>query len=55
MQGVRGILSSLVVFDDGTPAVAAVQEDNQLGIVANLHPLLTVSTDISACTIILLV
>jgi hypothetical protein len=48
VQGVRGINNSLVVFDDpGVPPVTPVQEDDQLGIVANLGPLLTVSTDLS--------
>jgi len=49
LQGIRGINNSLVVFDDpGVPAVTPIQEEDQLGIVANLGPLLTVSTDLMA-------
>ena len=37
---------ALVVFDDGT-AVVPAQEEDQLGVVANLQPIITLSTDIS--------
>jgi len=45
LQSQRGINGALVVFDDGT-AVMPAQEEDQLGIVANLQPILTLSTDI---------
>jgi len=47
LQGVRGVNSCLVLFDDGT-AVMPTQEDDQLGVVANLQPLITLSTDLMA-------
>jgi len=46
LQGVRGINSALVLFDDGTAVTQVQQEDDQLGLVANLQPLITFSTDI---------
>jgi len=45
LQYVRGVIHALVMFDDGT-AVMPNQEEDQLGIVANLQPMITFSTDI---------
>jgi len=45
LQYVRGISHALVMFDDGY-AVMPNQEEDQLGIVANLQPMITFSTDI---------
>lgn len=47
VQTVRGVSSSLLCFDDGSPAITPVQDDDQLGIVANLQPLVTASSDVS--------
>eukprot|EP01114_Cavostelium_apophysatum_P012174 TRINITY_DN2701_c0_g1_i1.p1 TRINITY_DN2701_c0_g1~~TRINITY_DN2701_c0_g1_i1.p1 ORF type:complete len:256 (-),score=29.08 TRINITY_DN2701_c0_g1_i1:61-828(-) len=46
LQTVRGIIHALVMFDDGTAVMSSNQEEDQLGIVANLQPLITFSTDI---------
>jgi len=47
LQSNRGIQSALVVFDDGTAVLPPqVQEEDQLGLVANLQPLITLSSDI---------
>lgn len=46
VQGNRGITSVVVVYDDGT-AIGTQQDQDQLGIVANLTPLITTATDTS--------
>jgi len=45
LQAKRGLTSCILVYDDGSSEMP-VQEDDQLAIVANLQPLLTVSNDI---------
>jgi predicted regulator of Ras-like GTPase activity (Roadblock/LC7/MglB family) len=45
LQTQRGVNVALVVFDDGT-AVVPAQEEEQLGVIANLQPILTLSADI---------
>jgi hypothetical protein len=47
LQTTRGITTALVVYDDGTAVMPPqLQEEDQLGIIANLQPLITFSTDI---------
>jgi len=45
LQTQRGITSCLLVYEDGTSEMP-VQEEDQLAIVANLQPLLTIGNDI---------
>lgn len=46
LQTQRGINSALVVYDSGQSIMTVAQEEDQLGIVANLTPIITLSTDI---------
>jgi len=46
LQSQRGINSALVVYDNGQSVMTVAQEEDQLGIVANLTPIITLSTDI---------
>jgi len=47
LQSNRGVQSALVVFDDGLAVLPPqAQEEDQLGLVANLQPLITLSADI---------
>lgn len=46
MQNNRGVTTAIVVHDDGT-AIMPPKEEDQVGIVANLQPMITFSTDIS--------
>jgi len=45
LQLARGVTNALVIYDDGT-AIIHNHEEDQLGVVANLQPLITFSTDI---------
>jgi len=45
VQRNKGVQSALLIYDDGT-AKTPMQEEDQFGFVANLQPIITISTDI---------
>jgi hypothetical protein len=46
VQSNRGVTSVVVLYEDGTAVMPALEED-QLGIIANIQPMITFSNDIS--------